>query len=69
MSQEKYIGYLALEIADILFTVHKGAPFPRWWCDNHNLLQEGRPFIMRFRQPSHRDLYFCIELRGRRLCG
>ena len=35
---------------NILFTVHKGAPFRRWWCDNHNLLQEGRPFIMRFRQ-------------------
>ena len=44
----KYIGYLESQIADILFTVHKGAPFPRWWCDNHNLLQEGRPFIMRF---------------------
>src|SRR6266478_2664406 len=59
--QDGFHDYLALRIhhryadrclmnvePNILFTVHKGAPFPRWWCDNHNLLQEGRPFIMRF---------------------
>src|ERR1700737_350068 len=61
--QDGFHDYLALRIhhryadrclmnvePNILFTVHKGAPFPRWWCDNHNLLQEGRPFIMRFKQ-------------------
>src|SRR6266481_339990 len=61
--QDGFHDYLALRIhhryadrclmnvePNILFTVHKGAPFPRWWCDNHNLLQEGRPFIMRLRQ-------------------
>jgi hypothetical protein len=25
----KYVGYVDLEIANILFTVHKGAPFRR----------------------------------------
>src|SRR5258708_5557308 len=30
MKQEKYIGYLALERADILLTVHKGGPFRQY---------------------------------------
>ena len=35
-----------------LFTVHEGAPFVGGVACAHNLLQKGRPFIMRFRQLS-----------------
>jgi integrase len=35
---------------NILFTVHKGAPFVGDDASDHNLLLKGRPFIMRFRQ-------------------
>src|SRR5437667_201223 len=35
---------------NILFTVHEGAPFVGGVACAHNLLQKGRPFIMRLRQ-------------------
>src|ERR1700733_5656955 len=37
---------------NILFTVHKGAPFRRWWCEQSQPTPRGRPFIMRLRQLS-----------------
>jgi hypothetical protein len=35
---------------NILFTVHRVLLFVGGGANNHNLLQEGRPFIMRLRQ-------------------
>jgi hypothetical protein len=39
----KYIGYVDLEIADILFLVHNGCSFSvSGGANNHNLPQSGR---------------------------
>ena len=77
--QDGFHYYLALRIhhryadgclmnvqPNILFTVHKGAPFRRWCCHDHNLLQQGRPFIMRLQQlmgssPTNRLLARVVE--------
>src|SRR5947207_6183276 len=61
--QDGFHDYLALSIhhryadgclmhvqPNILFTAHKGAPFVGGVACAHNLLQKGRPFIMRFRK-------------------
>src|SRR5437773_8863859 len=66
--QDGFHDYLALSIhhrygdgclmnvqPNILFTVHKGAPFVGGVACAHNLLQKGRPFIMRFRQPCDNE--------------
>src|SRR6266581_3661428 len=37
---------------NILFAVHKGAPFVGHDGNDHNLLPKGRPLIMRFRKLS-----------------
>jgi hypothetical protein len=39
---------------NILFTVHEGAPFVGGVACAHNLLQKGRPFIMRLQQPNYK---------------
>jgi hypothetical protein len=36
---------------NILFAVHEGAPFVGHDGNDHNLLQKGRPLIMRLQQP------------------
>src|SRR5438874_9212135 len=61
--QDGFHDYLALSIhhryadgclmhvqPNILFTAHKGAPFVGGVACAHNLLQKGRPFIMRLQQ-------------------